>query len=303
MLHSSKYSFDYNNDTVKKLEQKSKSAGNISKDEYGTLETLRSGIVINSEHIKEISDHVPKHNKPLNNKELGYYLAGLIDGQGHFDKIKQLIIVFPSLDAFLAYYIKKRLGYGKVKKLNNKNAHILVVSNKQGIINILNLINGKLRTKDTFNQVINNIVNDTEYKLHSNFTMDLSDDFNNYWLAGFSDTNAMFNVNIIQPVPLSKNNIPEVRLNFIVNLKNLLLLQMIKSYLGGNIEYRKTQDTYYYDSTSFGSARKVIHYFDKFNLQSKKNISFLRWRKMYRLVQKREHLTEKGLSKITKQLR
>jgi hypothetical protein len=86
----------------------------------------------------------------------------------------------------------------------------------------------------------------------------------------------MFNVNIIQPVPLSKNNIPEVRLNFIVNLKNLLLLQMIKSYLGGNIEYRKTQDTYYYDSTSFGSARKVIHYFDKFNLQSKKNISFLK---------------------------
>jgi hypothetical protein len=32
----------------------------------------------------------------------------------------------------------------------------------------------------------------------------------------------------------------------------------IKNYLGGNIGYRKSQDTYYYGSTSFGSAKNVI---------------------------------------------
>jgi len=50
----------------------------------------------------------------------------------------------------------------------------------------------------------------------------------------------------------------------------------IKNYLGGNIGYRKAQDTYYYGSTSFGSAKNVIEYFNKFNLQSRKHVSYLR---------------------------
>jgi hypothetical protein len=51
---------------------------------------------------------------------------------------------------------------------------------------------------------------------------------------------------------------------------------MIKDYLGGNIGYRKSKDTYYYGSTSFGSAKKVILHFDKYHLQSRKHISYLR---------------------------
>ena len=73
---------------------------------------------------------------------------------------------------------------------------------------------------------------------------------------------------------------------------------MIKTFLGGNIGYRKSQDTYYYGSTSFGSARKVIQYFDKYHLQSRKHLSYLRWRKVYLLIQNKEHLNDKGLSKI-----
>ena len=72
----------------------------------------------------------------------------------------------------------------------------------------------------------------------------------------------------------------------------------IKNFIGGNIGYRKNQDTYYYGSTSFGSAKNVIEYFNKFNLQSRKHVSYLRWRKAYTLIQDREHLTDKGLIKI-----
>jgi hypothetical protein len=32
----------------------------------------------------------------------------------------------------------------------------------------------------------------------------------------------------------------------------------VKNYLGGNIGYRKSKYTYYYGSTSFGTAKKVI---------------------------------------------
>ncbi len=293
-LHSSKYSIL--NDTVKKLEQRSKSAGNILTITNETSETLRDGIVVNSEHVKHISKHVPKHLKPLNNEQLGHYLAGLIDGDGHFSKDQQLVIVFSSPDAFLAYYLKEKLGNCNVKKVKDKNAYLLIVSKKEGILNVLNLINGKLRSENRFNQVINNILNHDRYKgININFTMNLTDDFNNHWLAGFSDADASFQVKIINRNTRKK---PEIRLNYQIDQKNNILLTKIKNYLGGNIGYRKSQDTYYYGSTSFGSAKNVIEYFNQFNLQSRKHVSYLRWRKVYILIQDREHLTDKGLIKI-----
>lgn len=279
-LCSSKYSIL--NDKVKKLEQRSISAGNIFYIKNKTSETLRDGIVVNSEQVKHISKHVPKHLKPLNDEQLGHYLAGLIDGDGHFSKAKQLVIVFSSPDAFLAYYLKEKLGNCNVKKVKDKNAYLLIMSKKEGILNVLNLINGKLRSENKFNQVINNILNNDSYKdINMNFTMNLTDDFHNHWLAGFSDADASFQVKIINRDTRKK---PEIRLNFQIVAsriacaaqKNNILLMKIKNYLGGNIGYRKSQDTYYYGSTSFGSAKNVIEYFNLFNLQSRKHVSYLR---------------------------
>ena len=253
--------------------------------------------------------------KPLNNEQLGHYLAGLIDGDGHFSKAQQLVIVFSSPDAFLAYFLKEKLGNCNVKKVSaatfggwntgsarvkDKNAYLLIVSKKEGILNVLNLINGKLRSENRFNQVINNILNHDRYKgININFSMNLTDDFNNHWLAGFSDADASFQVKIINRNTRKK---PEIRLNYQIDQKNNILLTKIKNYLGGNIGYRKSQDTYYYGSTSFGSSRNVIEYFNRFNLQSRKHVSYLRWRKVYIFIQDREHLTDKGLIKILKVL-
>lgn len=293
-LQSSKYSITH--DIVKKLEQRSKSAGNIwSFTVNGTSETLRNETVVNSEHVNPISKHVPKHIKPLNDEQLGHYLAGLIDGDGHFSKAQQLVIVFSSPDAFLAYYLKERLGNGNVKKVDNKNCYILVISKKEGILNVINLINGKLRSESKFYQVINNILNHIRYKdIKLHFTMNLTNDFNNHWLAGFSDADASFQIKILNRI----RSKPEIRLNYQIDQKDNILLTKIKNYLGGNIGYRKSQDTYYYGSTSFGAARNVINYFNKFNLQSRKHVNYLKWRKVYTLIQDKQHLTDKGLLKI-----
>jgi hypothetical protein len=50
----------------------------------------------------------------------------------------------------------------------------------------------------------------------------------------------------------------------------------MKEVFGGNIGFRKNQDTYYYGSTSFGSAKKVIKYFDNYHLQSSKYRNYLK---------------------------
>lgn len=279
---------------MKKLELRSISAGNFFKK--GTSETLCNEVVVIKENVKWISHHVPKHLKPLNDEQLGYYLAGLIDGDGHFSKQSQLLITFHSNDAFLAYYLKTRLGYGNVRKIKDKNAYNLIISKKEGLLRVIQLINGKIRTDSKYNQVINNILAGSKFKdLNMNFTKEYKTDLNNHWLAGFSDADASFQVKILKR---PGRKLLEVRLNYQVDQKDSMVLHLIQKFFGGNIGYRKSQDTYYYGSTSFGCARNVVSYFDKYHLQSRKYINYLKWRKVYRLIEDKEHLTEEGLEEI-----
>src|ERR1700710_160100 len=99
---------------------------------------------------------------------------------------------------------------------------------------------------------------------------------------------------------LKTNLIKYIIIYYLIDQKKKDLLILIKDFLGGNIEYRESQDTYYYGSTSFGSAKNVINYFDYFQLLSSKHINYLKWRKAYIIIQNRKHLTESGLDEIIK---
>lgn len=286
------------NDMVKKLKLWSKSAGNKFNLRFGTSETLRNETVVDSENIRPISVHVPKHLKPLNDEQFGHYLAGLIDGDGHFSSKQQLVIVFNSLDVSLAYYIKEKIGFGTVKEVKGKNAFLLIIAAKEGLKKVINLINNKIRTENKFNQITNNILNHESFKEFSNtinLKLNLDKNLRNHWLAGFSDADASFQIKII-----NRNERIEVRLNYQIDQKKNALLLLIKDFLGGNIGYRKSQDTYYYGSTSFGSAKNVINYFDYFHLLSSKHINYLKWRKAYIIIQNRDHLKKDGIEKIIK---
>ena len=197
-------SFNYSllNDIVKKLKQtlkvRSLSAGHIFiiKDKNVTSETLHNETIKNTpqsnylrfrrselENVKLISVHVPTHLKPLNDEQFGQYLAGLIDGDGHFSSKQELVIVFSSLDVNLAYYIKERLSFGSVKKIKNKNAYLLIISKKEGITKIINLINGKIRTENQFYQITKNILDHIKFsdlKDQINFNLNITNDFKNH---------------------------------------------------------------------------------------------------------------------------
>ena len=280
---------------VTKLKQRSQSAGNFAYfSNESTSETLRDKSVLPNTG-KKVSVHVPIHSKPLTDNDFGHYLAGLIDGDGHFSKIPEMVIVFNQLDASLAYYIKGRIGFGNIYKVKNKEAVILVVSKGEGIRRVIELINGKIRSDNKFNQINNNILSNPRFKDLPTISKNKDSNLNNHWLAGFSDADASFQIKLI-----SKNKRTEARLNYQIDQKENTLLILIKNFLGGNIGYRKSQDTYYYGSTSFGSAVKVINYFDQYPLLSSKHLNYLKWRKAYILIQNKEHLTESGLEQITK---
>jgi hypothetical protein len=92
-------------------------------------------------------------------------------------------------------------------------------------------------------------------------------------MAGFSDADASFQIKIVYRENKPR---PEIRLNFQIDQKDKNVLLLFQEIFGGNIGYRSTQNTYYYGSTSFGSAKKVINYFDYFHLQSSKHINYLK---------------------------
>jgi len=174
------------NNTVKKLNiSESKSAGNHY-DMMETSETIRNEITTiakNTENIKDISIHVPKHLKPANNTEFGHYLAGLIDGDGHFSSAQQLVIVFNALDIGLAYYVKEQIGHGKVRKVKNKNAVVFILANRKGIEIVINLINYKFRTTSKFDQITSNILANSKYIEFSktlNLSLNISNNLENH---------------------------------------------------------------------------------------------------------------------------
>ena len=59
-------------------------------------------------------------------------------------------------------------------------------------------------------------------------------------------------------------------------------------------------NTFYFWSTSFGSAKICINYFDYFHLLSSKHINYLKWRKAYIIIKNKDHLNKDGIEKIIK---
>ena len=115
------------------------------KGTYNTYNTYKN--------LPTISQHKPFHKKELSDLDFGYFLAGLIEADGWFGE-KTLHIIFAMQDVTLAYFIKKRIGYGNVYKIKNKKAVRYICRNNKGLHYVISLINGKLVSFPKYNQLL-----------------------------------------------------------------------------------------------------------------------------------------------------
>lgn len=126
----------------------SQSVGNHFYLNYGILRDYMP------EFIWKKNDYHTNLNNSLSN-QFGYYLAGLIEGDGYIfipkeskDNKNRLIypsiqIVFHTKDLPLAFILQKKLGHGSINKKKNKKAYIYTITNLEGLKKLINLINGK----------------------------------------------------------------------------------------------------------------------------------------------------------------
>lgn len=263
------------------------------KNSQSSSETIRENSFNNAKYI---SDHQVKFQRYKCNSKFGYYLAGLIEGVGYFSLQNQQVIAFHIKDVSQAYYIKKYIGYGTVIKIKEKEAIKFVITSRIGIKKVIGLINGKMRTENKHNQQ-NMFLKKHGYN-EIQLPQDTSSFIKNPWQTGFIDADGSFQIK--QQNRINRKQ-PEVRQAQQIDQKTRQIQDQIKKEFGGSIGYRKTQDTYYYSSVNFGIANQYLEYFKKFNLLSYKYINYLRWRKVYIMISKKEHLTNIGINKIKKQ--
>lgn len=256
-------------------------------------ETIREN---SSNNAKYISDHQVKLKRYKCNSEFGYYLAGLIEGVGHFSIQNKQIISFNIKDITQAYYIKKQIGYGTITKIKEKEVIKYVIFSKKGIQKVIELINGKMRTESKYNQLID-FVNKYNYEINQ-LPQDTSSFKNNPWQIGFIDADGSFQIKQFHCIQRKQ---PEIRQAQQIDQKIRQIQDLIQKEFGGSIGHRKTQNTYYYSSVNFGNAYKFLEYFRKYQLQSYKYINYIKWRKVYIIISKNQHLTNIGIKKIKTQ--
>jgi hypothetical protein len=222
----------------------------------------------------KISDHLKKHKKAETSEQLGYYLAGLIEANGHIGS-GEINIAFNKIDVSLAYFIKKKLGYGSVWYNKQTNVCYYGVFKKQGRKKLFNLINGKLRGPFKI-ELLKKHNYDKEFNLAILPPVDF-DLSSNHWLAGFSEKDASFRISLFYSK--SHKNLLKLKLTFAISQKYPDLLNQIKQCFGGSLlksKTRETRDCFEYSTNSLENAYKVISYFDIYHLNSTKYINYLK---------------------------
>jgi hypothetical protein len=114
-----------------------------------SFSSLRSNNLNNLEQLKFYNNINPK---------FASYLAGLIEGDGSIIVPKterslkgklnypSIQITFDLRDLPLAIIIQQKLRHGSLQRKKGVNAYVLTINNFEGIILIVNIINGYMRT-------------------------------------------------------------------------------------------------------------------------------------------------------------
>jgi LAGLIDADG endonuclease len=276
--------------------------------------------ILNNHSINKFKD-LTNVNSSINN-QIGSYLAGLIEGDGTFaiHDIKStskkyrpiIIIVFKKADLPLAEYLKNITKSGKVYIKSDRGYILWQIQDIVGVFNIVNIINGYMRTpkiealERTINWINEYITNNKFSKLPStklilnkiNFiepkSLDDSPIDSNNWLAGFSDADANFSINIHKR---SNKNSIRVQLYYRLEIKQnyhkldsegkkvsfFPVMVKLGEFLGVNVLSRSRikDDKQYYSYTVMAfnknSLLKIKNYFVKYPLISSKYLDFKDW--------------------------
>lgn len=230
---------------------------------------------------------------------LSYYLAGLIEGDGHLYIPKELKsstgktntvsieIVFALKDKPSADFLKSKYG-GNVYIHSAKKLVRWMIQDSKSVINIVNKVNGKFRTPkinalhamiDFINNKGNNIIK---------LPLDSSSLETNAWLAGFIDSDGSF---MIKGFTTSSKGLRSYlalhfylsqRINDVSGEDMKSVMEAMATFLETKLRTRdidKKFSQYYINTSNYTSNIILVQYLKNFPLLSSKYLDFIDWEK------------------------
>jgi hypothetical protein len=279
---------------------------------YKNFTTSANSINVDNRYYKLSSDFLI----PNINSKFGHYLAGLVEGDGSIivPKVERSVkgkknypsiqIAFDSRDFPLAMIIQKEVGHGSISKTKGVNCYRLTINNYEGLIIIVFLLNGKMRTPKINNLYLlidwlnNKFVNLNLEKKEG----DKSFLGSNSWLAGFIDADGHFFANIrkssiacgFELVQSSVDKQGYSKLDLMEKLAQLLKVKLGKlsrKKFPGYLEYRVR-------TGNLDSNLILIEYLEKYPLFSSKYLNYKDWLLIINIIKIKNHKNEIGKAEI-----
>jgi hypothetical protein len=268
-------------------------------------------------------------NFNIDKLSLGPYLAGLWEGEGHISKINNnrnsksnvkktlypyLAIRFPIKDLPLVNYLQDLFG-GNILRKDKENALVLIIGSRQELINIVQVMNGFLRTPKLFefNELINWLNESSNFniniKLHSE---DKSLLVLNGWLSGFFDVVGSFKIKYTEKVIDFYKVIHKGRIEVRIEIEQRMfhpktnasfepIMRLISDFFKVNLNIsRHNLDKNYFviEVTSLSKLKNFCNYLNQFPLITSKKNDFKDWFIVFDLICLNEHLTNEDRVKI-----
>ena len=234
---------------IRGLVNKSRSSKNI------LIETQSAG---NQRHESSLVGTSETTRVAPYSKSFCEWLAGLIDGDGSFQVSKKgytsLEITMGLEDLYCLRYIQDKLG-GSIKMRSGAKAYRYRLHNKQGMINLINCINGHIRHTSRLQQL-----HRVCQKLGISVIYPTKLNKVSSWFAGFFDADGTITMSM-------KNNHPQLSIR-VVN-KLLQDVQYYKDVFGGNIYFDSAQNGYY--QWSIQSREDILNMLNYFKLHTSRS--------------------------------
>ena len=256
-------------------------------------------------------------HKHFNNLPFSSYLTGLIEGDGTIVVPKtersskgilnyaSVQIVFHLKDLPLALIIQKELGEGSIARKKGVNAYILTINSYKGLILIVSLLNGNMRTPK-----IHSLYKLIEWLNNSKNTYFVKKPLNNSplasnaWLSGFLEADGSFQVRTTlsgkYPRSECKLEISQRQTDHNGN-SNLQFLEKIAEFFltkVKSIRQDRPNPEYRVRTTSLQANIILCKYLDNYPLFGTKYLDAKDWMKVVSMFEKGEHKGKTGIEKI-----
>jgi NADH:ubiquinone oxidoreductase subunit 2 (subunit N) len=268
-------------------------------------------------------------NVSLYSTNLGPYLAGLIEGDGHIyvpdvsgkKYVPYIEIAFDIKDRPLFEKIQEKLGGGYFFIKSNNQSGRLTIKKKIVLIKLINLINGYMRTpkKEALHRLIDYLNFNNNLKLIK-YEIDKSDVLGNSWLSGFLDADGNFYLNfkfsqvrssvntkiisIIYYMRLSQRQFYTRKKNPSLKISYFDVMNKIAKSLNTSVititrkRINYEEHGYLIRTDKIISKNIIFSYLDKFPLFGYKYFSHKNIGYIHLLVKNNEYKTEKGKLKF-----